>query len=210
MPTTFVVGPGIARAMTDDATTPASDEIFVHGNRAETQWSEAMGENGKLYRWVKATNTVHRYSSGPRQVTLAAKLQTVVDAGLAKGHRPYSGPIVGQPESFRHGDPGYDCSSFVSLMYQEALGITLAMFTDAIADETDTIATADALPGDIILYRYVDEGQPGVMFPHTGLWLGDGEMLDCQLVPGLGEFEPGLGVHPMLKRPFQIHRARAI
>src|SRR5437879_2344331 len=47
--TTFVVGPGLAAAMTEDGTTPASDEIYVHGNRGESQWSEAMGRNGTLY-----------------------------------------------------------------------------------------------------------------------------------------------------------------
>src|SRR5437868_15515715 len=55
---TFVVGPGLAQAMTEDRTTPASDEVYVHGNRTQSQWSEAMGRNGTLYRWVQATNVV--------------------------------------------------------------------------------------------------------------------------------------------------------
>jgi hypothetical protein len=63
MPTTFVLGPGLAQAMTDDSTTPASDEIFVHGNRSEAQWSEAMASNGKIYRWVRATNATYRFTS---------------------------------------------------------------------------------------------------------------------------------------------------
>src|SRR5215813_48420 len=99
MPTTFVVGPGIAQAMTDDATTPASDEIYVHGNRTSTQWSEAIGRNGIIYRWIAVSNGVHRYRQGATGI--AAKLQRVVDAGRAKGWKPYSGPIVGQPDSFR-------------------------------------------------------------------------------------------------------------
>jgi hypothetical protein len=61
MPTTFVVGPGMAQAMTDDSTTPASDEIYVHGNRTDAQWSEAMGRNGTFYRWVRETNQVYRF-----------------------------------------------------------------------------------------------------------------------------------------------------
>jgi hypothetical protein len=64
MPTTFVVGPGIAQAMTQDGTTPASDEVYVHGNRPESEWSEAMGRNGKIYRWVPATNRTYRSSPG--------------------------------------------------------------------------------------------------------------------------------------------------
>lgn len=65
MPNDFVVGPGIAQAMANDGTAPASDEIFTHGNRAETQWSESMGQNGTLYRWVKATNTTYRFPPDP-------------------------------------------------------------------------------------------------------------------------------------------------
>src|SRR6185369_2071494 len=135
--------------------------------------------------------------------TLRTKLQKIVDLGLSKGHRPYGGPLSSHPEIDREGNPGYDCSSFVALMYRDALGIELQEFTDAIADETEQIDDADALPGDIILYRYSDPFQPGVRFPHTGLWLGDGTMLDCQ--------DPiGLGTHPLLGRPFEIHRARGL
>jgi hypothetical protein len=88
-------------------------------------------------------------------------------------------------------------------MYREALGIELAMFTDAIAGQTDEIAQSDALPGDIVLYRYFDSEQAGVTFPHTGLWLGGGRMLDCQFPAGLGE-------HNLLPHPFEIHRARGL
>ncbi|HZO24550.1 MAG TPA: NlpC/P60 family protein [Chloroflexota bacterium] len=203
MATSFVVGPGIAQAMADDGTQPASDEIFVHGSRPQPQWSQAMGENGTTYRWLRATNRVYRYAEGRRASSLAAKLQSVVDLGFSKGHRRYAGPVIGEPESFRDGDPGYDCSSFVSLMYRDALGIQLTKFTDAMAGQTDEIPTADALPGDIVLFRYHDPEQPGVTFPHTGLWLGGGRMLDCQFGPGLGE-------HPLLGQPFEIHRARGL
>ena len=59
--TVFVVGPGIAQALAEDGTTAGSDEVYVHGNRTDTQWSEAMGLNGTLYRWVQATNVVLRF-----------------------------------------------------------------------------------------------------------------------------------------------------
>ena len=200
---TYVVGPGLAQAMTQDETTPASDELYVNGNRAEAQWSEAMALNGAVYRWVRATNRVHRFSPGGRQSSLATKLRRVIQIGQSKGWKPYSGPVIGQPDAWRWGDPGYDCSSFVSSMYREAFGIALPGFTDAIADRTDQIPQHQALPGDIMLYRYVDLSQHGVVFPHTGLWLGNGQMLDCQ-------FPAGLGTHPLLARPYQLHRARGL
>jgi len=199
---TFSIGPGIARAMSDDATAPATDEIHVHGGLQQAQWSIAFGDNGREYRWVRATNRVYRYSPSGAATGLVAKLARVVDAGLAKGHREYGGPLVGGTQTDRWG-PNYDCSSFVSSMYREALGISLTGFTDAIAQETDRIAERDAVPGDIILYEYQSDGQPGVRYPHTGLWLGNGEMLDCQ-------WPRGLGRHSLLARPFVIHRARAL
>ena len=54
MADSFMVGPGIVAAM-------KSDEIFTHRNRPEPLWSEAMGQNGTIYRWVKATNTTYRF-----------------------------------------------------------------------------------------------------------------------------------------------------
>jgi len=57
----FSVGPGIAEAMRQDHTTPATDEVFQHGIGPDVQWSEAIGENGVVYRWIKATNQVHRF-----------------------------------------------------------------------------------------------------------------------------------------------------
>src|SRR5262245_19294601 len=68
--------------------------------------------------------------------SLRAKLQRVVDRGLAEGWKPYSGPVVDEPEANRWGNPGYDCSSFVASMYDKALGIKLAGFTDTIADQS--------------------------------------------------------------------------
>ena len=57
----FEVGPGIDHAMTEDGTAPTTDEIFRPGNNGEVQWSEAIGANGTVYRWIKATNEVHRF-----------------------------------------------------------------------------------------------------------------------------------------------------
>jgi cell wall-associated NlpC family hydrolase len=186
--------------MDADGTAPASDEIAVMGARTQPQWAEAMGENGTIYRWNRATNTNYRYRPGGGG--LAARLQSVVDAGLAKGFKPYAGPVIGGSQQDRQGDPGYDCSSFVALMYGEALSIDFPVqFTDTIASQTDEIDESEALPGDIVFFRYDDDQD--AIFPHMGLWLGGGEMLDCQ-------FPAGLGVHPLLNHPFEIHRARGL
>lgn len=59
--TVFSVGPGIADAMLLDNTTAASDEIPTFGGRPDSQWVDAVGANGTLYRWVRETNTVLRF-----------------------------------------------------------------------------------------------------------------------------------------------------
>lgn len=205
--TSFVIGPGVQTRMTTDAVNPASDELHIFGAQADSEWSETVADDGSIYRWIRAANTVYRYQTGavqPQAVkALEDMLQSVVDLGLAQGWKRYAGPVIGEPDNYRWGNPGFDCSSFVSSMYSGALSIQLSAFTDAIADQTDTIAQADALPGDIILYKYADTHQPGVTYPHTGLWLGSSRMLDCQ-------YPAGLGNHPLLARPFEIHRARSL
>jgi LysM repeat protein len=57
----FTVGSGITQAMTADGTQPASDEVYINGNSPQAEWSEAMGTNGTVYRWLRTTNTIYRY-----------------------------------------------------------------------------------------------------------------------------------------------------
>jgi hypothetical protein len=206
---TYQVGAGVLAAMQQDGTTPASDEVYIHGRRAEAQWSETMGANGFIYRWLPATGIIYRYDGADDSV--AAKLKKVVQAARREIGKPYTGPIVGMAESTRYGDPGYDCSSFVYSMYKKNLGISLVPFTDAIADMTDRIGDDQdhdrALEGDIILFIY-DDSQ-NCKYPHTGLWLSSERMIDCSFTLGVKE-------RPMLRKVFNqdvkyvIHRARGI
>lgn len=54
-PSTYVVGQGILDEMHGRGTEPASDEVY------STFWSEAMDIDGRIYRYVNATNTTHVY-----------------------------------------------------------------------------------------------------------------------------------------------------
>lgn len=124
--------------------------------------------------------------------------ERLLDVARQEIGKPYSGPIVGQPESYRWGDPGWDCSSFVSGAVKKATGITLTAFTDAAYDQT--IATALPLAGDIVFYRYLDRSQPGVTFPHMGFWLSDSLTLDCRYPPGCGEHPHVAGAELRIRR----------
>src|SRR5829696_605766 len=57
----FTVGSGIRQAMAADGTTAASDEVYHIGNGPDVQWSEAIGQNGTVYRLIKTTGRVHRF-----------------------------------------------------------------------------------------------------------------------------------------------------
>ena len=103
--------------------------------------------------------------------------------------------IIGAGRS-RIGDPyvwdaeqpgGFDCSGFVKWAYGQA-GLALTSYTDAIYDET--VPTQNPQPGDIILWEYTDGNQPGVRFPHMGIWLGPGSTLEARFPNGVAEYSP--------------------
>lgn len=138
----------------------------------------------------------------PPATTLQEKLAAVISRGQLEVGKPYSGPIVGQPDSYRWGDPGWDCSSFVSGMYKEVLGVNLAAYTDAAYDQT--VPVDMPLPGDIVFYSYPDPAQPGVRFPHMGLWLDEMRVLDAR-------WPRGVQVNPHLATGVRkVRRAKAL
>lgn len=148
---------------------------------------ESVGVGGD-YDWSSVIST-----QDPNKALVFAQQQM----GL-----PYSGPLSNIPGSGRFGDPGYDCSSFVSAAYRE-LGINLTPFTDAAAGQTQRIDEGDARPGDIVFYRYADPSQPGVSYPHMGIYLGNGQMVDAS-------YNTGVSVRPLLNMPYEIRRAPGV
>lgn len=117
--------------------------------------------------------------------TLDAALARVLERGYAE---------VGDPYRFgAKGPDAWDCSGFVAWCYEGRV----RAFTDWIYE--DTVACPDPRPGDVVLYEYADPGQPGVRFPHAGLWLSDAETLDAR--GGLG-----IGVHPHLVGAARVTR----
>ena len=68
-------------------------------------------------------------------------LERVLQFGRAEIGKPYCGPMVGQPDSTRYGDPGWDCSSFSSGMYSRATdgAVQLTAYTDAAYDQCEPV-----------------------------------------------------------------------
>lgn len=117
----------------------------------------------------------------------AAIRARVIELGKQEIGKRYAGPIVDEPDSYRWGNPGWDCSSFVSGMYDKATGgkVKLVPFTDTAAQQTEWVQNPQ--PGDIVFYHYQDE--QGVYWPHMGIWLSPTEVLDAR-------YGKGVGVHP--------------
>lgn len=113
-------------------------------------------------------------------------LQRVVELGKKEVGKPYTGPIVGMPDSTRWGDPGFDCSSFVSSLFDRATNgaIKLPGFTDAAYDRSEWVKNPRS--GTPVYYHYPDSSQAGVTWPHVGIWLSTTEVLDCRYPDGVG------------------------
>jgi hypothetical protein len=126
---------------------------------------------------------------GAAPVDYTPVLNRVLELARAETGKPYTGPIADMPDSTRYGDPGYDCSSFVSEMYKRATQgqVVLPAYTDAIANACNWLASP--VPGCIVVYHYPDPSQPNTYWPHVGLWLSKDETLDCR-------WGKGVGVHP--------------
>lgn len=54
----YSVGAGLLKRMGQMKTTPASDEIYVKNSDGSTAWSEAMGMDARIYRYLPATGQV--------------------------------------------------------------------------------------------------------------------------------------------------------
>jgi len=69
---------------------------------------------------------------------------------------------------------GFDCSGFVSYIYENALGIKLPAQTASAYDATRPISATEARPGDVVLYNM---GDPDPHVQHIAIYLGDGKII---------------------------------
>jgi hypothetical protein len=127
--------------------------------------------------------------------TAAEPWATITSAGRTQLGKPY---VWGghSPET------SFDCSGFASWCYRQG-GLGLTAFTDAAYGQTRPLPEGQARAGDLLFYRYADASQPGVAFPHMGLWTGPGRTLDCSSGHGVSErATPGL--------PWELRRHSAL
>lgn len=86
-----------------------------------------------------------------------------------------------------HGNPGWDCSEWVSFVYREIFGMDIPGYTDSIFydERLQAIYPTEARIGDIVLYQYHDPEQPRTMFPHVGIWIDNDTVLDSRFPDGV-------------------------
>lgn len=107
--------------------------------------------------------------------------------------KPYAGPIVGEPDSWRWGNPGWDCSSYVSGITAREFGLGPTAYTDSAWGQCLPVTSPQ--PMDVAFYEYPDPSQPGTRFPHMGWWIDEHTTLDCRFPRSVG-----CGYHPHVTR----------
>jgi hypothetical protein len=161
-----------------------------------------QGGSDKLDRLVAIVGELERAAKPIDEPPHVIHGRAILQAVAGEASKRYAGPVIGEPDSFRWGTPGWDCSSLVSAAVERASGgrVKLTAFTDAMYPQTLALDPADSVPGDIVFYEYRDPAQPGVRFPHVGLLSSATTMFDAQ-------FGKGVGNHPILARPYVLRRA---
>jgi cell wall-associated NlpC family hydrolase len=119
--------------------------------------------------------------SGDLANRLSSVFQSV--AGL-----PYAFGSAGGRSDFSDKPAAFDCSGFVSWLFNRATGgqVQLPAFTDAIAQSPNVEQVDNPRPGDLVLYRFQDPGQPGVTYPHVAVYAGDGKIWQAGGLAGAG------------------------
>lgn len=148
---------------------------MAHGGKGSAQWNNVM----RSFNSLDANLEIAR--SQPPGVQSQDPHKAIAFAKSQKGKR-YAGPIVGEEDSARWGDPGWDCSSFVSAAFRE-LGVKLTPYTDSAYRETRAVSGAPQA-GDIVFFSGYEDGQDA-RYKHMGIYLGDGQMIDSSYGRGV-------------------------
>lgn len=162
-------------------------ERLVYDAAARQDWAavrrRVQGGTAGLDRLIQIVTNLQNTGNGHQDTSMI--LGDVLQAGRTR---------IGDPYVWGGKNPsGFDCSGFVAWCYGQ-VGLYLTSFTDSIFNETNPVSTP--FPGDVVLFEYVDQSQPGVRFPHVGLVASSGGsmLLDASSNRGVSERAmPALG-----------------
>lgn len=69
-------------------------------------------------------------------------------------------------------ESGFDCSGFVSHVFQEALGLVLPRSSKEMSNSGQVVAREDLRPGDLVFFNTMRKA-----FSHVGIYLGDNQFV---------------------------------
>lgn len=118
-----------------------------------------------------------------------------IEWGLSQKGKRYAGPVIGESDAARWGNPGWDCSSFVSAAYKQ-LGTNLIPFTDAMFEQTQAVGKDGPQQGDLVFTSGYEDGQKA-KYKHVGIYMDGGQVLDAS-------YGRGVSMHSLSDLPGQV------
>jgi cell wall-associated NlpC family hydrolase len=87
---------------------------------------------------------------------------------------------------------GFDCSGFVSWVYQNALGVEVPAYTGSAYQASTAVGSQGAQPGDLVFWNM---GIPDPRRQHVAIYIGDGKVIQSG---GQGD---GVNIAPVTQMP---------
>ena len=128
--------------------------------------------------------SVHADESTPQPLTLDTAGATLL---LQRAQSSVQGAIdqamdlMGIP--YRRGgtnpEAGFDCSGFVSHVFQEGLGLVLPRSSKELSKAGDNVDRTELKPGDLVFFNTMRRA-----FSHVGIYLGNGQFIHAPRAGG--------------------------
>ncbi len=170
-PATSSTAPSTSSTPSSTTTAPPSTSTTTH----PTSTSTTTTAPSTTSTTSTTTSTSSSTSTTPSSTTSstppppppppASGVEAVLAYARAQLGKPYEWGADG-PDSF-------DCSGLTMTAWQQA-GVYLSHYTGAQWAETERVALADLMPGDLVFY-----GSTGETSYHVGLYVGDGQMIEA-------------------------------
>ena len=180
---------------------PAQDDSEMKAAMALEEYKTSSAQTVVVDAGATIASVTREEFSSTSEEELAATRQRTA---LAASYAAYSGPTatdflanpsyssvdlnqvvavgqqyIGTPYVFGGADPsGFDCSGFIKFVYAQ-FGVSLPHSVTAQAAAGTRIATADAVPGDLV-----------IMSGHDGIYMGNGMIMDAPKPGGFVSIRP--------------------
>lgn len=151
-----MAGGGVASA---DPLANAPAPVAAPAAQPEQADAGKAGDHDSLQKWLTQNGLVRQVSSASSQAT-----GLVVNAlGFIGVRYRYGG---------HDASTGFDCSGFVSHVYQQTLGLVLPHNAAAQSHAGERVEVSQLQPGDLVFFNTLRHA-----FSHVGIYIGNGEFI---------------------------------